>query len=134
MNLKNRIELVNLTDETKINVYNKEIQKLNEVFKDIDENERQLVDGLIQEAATLRTELFFMEDVIKESGLLKVHPQDKSKQKALPIANEYRRTINVYAIVIKTLDSILNKNPVEQGDPLAEWLKTQKDRIYENTI
>lgn len=134
MNPKNRIEVVDLTDETKINVYNKEIQKLNEVFKDIDENERQLVDGLIQEAATLRTELFFMEDVIKESGLLKVHPQDKSKQKALPIANEYRRTINVYAIVIKTLDSILNKNPVEQGDPLAEWLKTQKDRIYENTI
>lgn len=134
MNPKNRIEVVDLTDETKINVYNKEIQKLNEVFKDIDENERQLVDGLIQEAATLRTELFFMEEVIKESGLLKVHPQDKSKQKALPIANEYRRTINVYAIVIKTLDSILNKNPVEQGDPLAEWLKTQKDKIYENTI
>ncbi len=126
---KNEIEVKDLEEDLKKRVYRQEIEKLSEVFKDIDPNTRKLIDGSIQEAANLYSELAVMKEVIQETGLIQINPQNKVKQKALPIANEYRRTVNLYNLVIKNLCSVLNKNPVEQDDVFEKWFqeKNQAD-------
>lgn len=43
----------------KDNVYIQELSKLTEIFKDVDENKKKLVEGLIEEAAFLKLKIQF---------------------------------------------------------------------------
>lgn len=104
----------------------KEYERLKEVFKNIDENSAKLIDGLLKETAYLKIELLEMREILNKSGMIKVHPNDYLKQKALPIANEYRRTVNIYSLNIKVLNGILNKTVCDEDDPFDEWLKSKK--------
>lgn len=118
----------NLKALSKNEIYQQELEKIIEIFKEVEEPQRKLADGLIQETAYLKAELYEMHKVINEVGLIKIHKTDKSKQKALPIANEYRRTANIYALNIKTLNSILMKNVVEGEDEVEAWLKSRREQ------
>lgn len=108
-------------------VYQQEYVKLNEIFKDVEESKRKLVEGLIQETAFLKGELYDMKNILEETGMIRVNPANKAMQKTMPIANEYRRTVNIYALNIKVLNSILMKDTIETDDPFDEWLKGMKE-------
>lgn len=110
----------------------KEIEKLKKIFKNIEENTLNLIQGLLRETAYLKVELNWMREILNETGMIQVHPQNKNKQKNLPIANEYRRTLNIYMLNIKTLSTILNKKEMEEEDPLEQWAKARKSN--ENAI
>lgn len=113
---------------SKTEVYEQELEKLIEIFKDVEESKQKLVQGLLQETAYLKSELFVMHQVLDEVGMIKVHPTDKTKQKTLPIANEYRRTANIYALNIKTLNGILGKDTMEGEDPFDKWLQEKMSK------
>lgn len=115
-----------MKDISKSEVYEQEVKKLKEIFQDLDPPQRKLAEGLIEETAYLKSELIEMREVLKETGMIKIHQSDKSKQKALPIANEYRRTANIYALNIKSLNSILGKNVPEEDDAFDQWIKEKK--------
>jgi regulator of replication initiation timing len=104
-------------------VVQQEYVKLTEIFKDVEESKRKLVEGIIQETAYLKGELFTMKQILDETGMIRVNPANKTMQKSMPIANEYRRTINIYALNIKILNGILMKDTIETDDPFDEWLK-----------
>jgi hypothetical protein len=127
MNQKNEIEVKPLKDTDKSAVYQQEYVKLTEIFKDVEESKRKLVEGLIQETAFLKGELFDMKNILEETGMIRVNPANKAIQKTIPIANEYRRTVNIYALNIKVLSSILMKNTIEADDPFDDWLKGMKE-------
>lgn len=126
MNPKNEIEVKPLKDTDKSAVYQQEYVKLTEIFKDVEESKRKLVEGLIQETAFLKGELFDMKNILEETGMIRVNPANKAMQKTIPIANEYRRTVNIYALNIKVLNSILMKDTIEADDPFDEWMKEMK--------
>lgn len=126
MNPKNEIEVKPLKDTNKSAVYQQEYVKLTEIFKDVEESKRKLVEGLIQETAFLKGELFDMKNILEETGMIRVNPANKAMQKTIPIANEYRRTVNIYALNIKVLNSILMKDTIEADDPFDEWMKEMK--------
>ncbi|MDF2948171.1 MAG: hypothetical protein K0R07_181 [Sedimentibacter sp.] len=126
MNQKNEIGVKLLKELDKMQVYSQELNKLTEIFKDIEESKSKLVEGLIQETAYLRGELFDMKKILDETGMIKINPSNKAMQKTLPIANEYRRTVNIYALNVKVLNSILMKNTIEGEDPFDEWMKGMK--------
>ncbi|WP_408610355.1 hypothetical protein [Cellulosilyticum lentocellum] len=113
---------------SKTEVFEQELEKLIEIFKDVEESKQKLVQGLLQETAYLKSELFVMHQVLDEVGMIKVHPTDKTKQKTLPIANEYRRTANIYALNIKTLNGILGKDTMEGEDPFDKWLQEKMSK------
>lgn len=127
MNQKNEIGVKPLKELDKMKVYQQEYVKLTEIFKDVEEPKRKLVEGLIQETAYLKGELFDMKNILVETGMIRVNPANKAMQKTIPIANEYRRTVNIYALNIKVLNSILMKNTIEAEDPFDEWLKGMKE-------
>lgn len=106
---------------TKTGVYEKELAKLTEIFKDVEEPKRQLVEGLIQDAAFLLAENYVLKQSIEKTGMIKFHPTFPELQKPVESARQYLKNINSYAVVIKTLNGVLSKNIIEPDDGLDEF-------------
>lgn len=105
----------------KQNVYKQEFEKLTEIFKDVDESKKKLVEGLIQDAAFLYAENYELKELLKETGIVKIHPQHKELQKPVPAAKEYRQNLNSYSVIIKALNAVLSKNVIDDTDDLDEY-------------
>ena len=110
----------------KSHVYKKELEKLAEIFKDVEPSKAQLVEGLIEDAAFLKTENFILRQVIAETGMVKFHPQHPEIQKPTEAAKQYLKNVNSYAVVIKTLNGILQKNTIEADDEFDEFMKEMR--------
>ena len=106
---------------TKKEVYNKELNKLNEIFKDVEESDKKLVEGLIQDAAFLYAENYILKKSLDETGMIKFHPSNSTMQKHLPAAKEYRQNLNSYSIVIKSLSSVLQKKIDDDDNDMEEF-------------
>lgn len=103
-------------------VYEQELEKLTEIFKDIEEPNRKLVEGLIEDAAFLKSENYVLKQILKKTGMIKVHPEYPELQKSTEAAKQYLKNINSYAVVIKALNSVLQKNVIEpDDDDLSEF-------------
>ena len=101
--------------------YEKELNKLNEIFKEVEEANKKLAEGLILDAAFLYAENYELKKILKTTGMIKFHPDDKSLQRPLPIAKEYRQNLNSYSIVIKTLSSVLQKRIDDEDEDMEDY-------------
>lgn len=102
--------------------YNKELQRLREVFQKIDPEKAELVDGLIQDAAFLKAENRVLRQTLEVTGMVKIHPSNPDLQKPVEAARQYLKNVNSYAVIIKTLNGILNKNMLDDDDDdLADY-------------
>jgi regulator of replication initiation timing len=101
--------------------YQKELAKLTEIFQDVDSPKRKLVEGLIEDAAFLKAENYALRRSITETGMVKVHPNHPEIQKPIETAKQYLKNVNSYAVVIKTLNGVLNKNMIEDEEGLEEF-------------
>jgi len=106
---------------TKNQVYEAELIKLNEIFKEVEESKRILVEGLIEDAAFLKAENYALKQILKDTGMVKIHPQYREIQKPIEAARQYLKNVNSYAVVIKALNSVLSKNIIENDDELEEF-------------
>lgn len=101
-------------------VYDQELKKLREIFKDVDESKRKLVEGLIEDAAFLKAENTFLRETMKTTGMVKVHPERPGVHKTVEAAKQYLKNVNSYSTVIKTLNGVLSKN-IPEDDDLSEY-------------
>jgi hypothetical protein len=53
--------------------------------------------------------------------MVKVHPSHPEIQKPIEAARQYLKNVNSYAVVIKTLNGVLNRNMIEEEDELGEF-------------
>ncbi|TCJ05052.1 hypothetical protein [Cytobacillus praedii] len=106
---------------SKSEIFKKELLKLTEIFTEVDEQKRQLVEGLIEDAAFLKSENYELKEVLKEIGMVNFHPQQKQLQKPVEAAKQYLKNVNSYAVIIKTLNGVLNKNIIEDDDDMSEF-------------
>lgn len=104
-----------------------EFNKLNKIFEKIEEPKRQLVEGLIEQAAFLRSENFELEQIIKKTGMIKIHPKYPSMQKPVIAAEQYRKNSGSYVSVIRALNNVLQKNVIEEDDGFDDWLREQRE-------
>lgn len=100
----------------KSDIYKREFEKLSKIFEAIEDDKRELVQGLIEDAAFLYAENFILKDLMAEVGMLKVNPNNKSMQKQSEAGKQYLKNINSYSVVIKSLNSILDKNILEDDE------------------
>ena len=106
---------------SKREVYQKELEKLNELFKDVEEQKQKLVEGLIEDAAFLFAENIVLKQSLAKSGMVKVHPEHPNIQKPTEAAKQYLKNVNSYAVIIKTLNSVLSKGILDDYDDLSEF-------------
>jgi regulator of replication initiation timing len=106
---------------SKSDEYQKELDKLTEIFADVEDSKRKLVEGLLEDAAFLKSENYELKQFLKETGMVNIHPQHKQLQKPIEAARQYLKNVNSYAVIIKTLNGVLNKNILEDDDELSDF-------------
>lgn len=105
----------------KADEYQKEREKLAKIFADVEPSKAQLVEGLIEDAAFLLAENHELREIIGKAGMVKFHPQHPDIQKSTEAAKQYLKNVNSYAVVIKTLNGILNKGLMEEEEDMGEF-------------
>ena len=99
----------------------KEYERIKELFNGCDENQLRLLEGTIWECARLRVELNNLHEIVKKTGLIKVHPTNPSMQKELPVAKLIVKTRANYLNYVSKLSGILGKNIEEDDEDLDEF-------------
>lgn len=102
-------------------LYQQELSKLVEIFKDVEVSKRKLVEGLLEDAAFLKAENDILRQTISKTGMVKIHPEYPELQKPTEAGKQYLKNINSYSVVIKTLNGVLSKNIIEDDDDLSEF-------------
>lgn len=98
----------------------KEYEKLKELFKDIDEDQLELIDGLLIEAARSKVELDILHEIVKVTGRIKINPNNPLQQKELPASKMLDKLRPGYLNYIAKLSSILGKKIVVDDDEELE--------------
>lgn len=100
----------------KSSVFDQELARLREIFQRIDPEKADMVDGLLHDAAFLKSENFVLRRALAVTGMVKIHPTNPSLQKPVEASKQYLKNVNAYAVIIKTLNGVLNKNVIDDDD------------------
>lgn len=106
----------------KLTEIKQEYERIKALFVDVDEKQLQLVDGEILEAARLRVELDRLHEIVKLSGLIKVDPNNPTRQKSLPVSRELPKVRAGYTNIIFKLAKILGANVCEEDLGLDDYV------------
>lgn len=97
-----------------------EYERLLSLFSSVDETKTKLVDNLIQQAAFMKVELGILQDQIRKHGAIQV--SNKGAQRQTEAAKYYTKLVNSYGTVIKTLNSIMGKNIIDEEDEFDKFI------------
>lgn len=73
----------------------------------------------------LVTEMVYLENQLDElRGLpkIKVHPEDKTKQKTTPAAKLYKEYLQQYTNIVRILIKVTGADETEEDSPLRKWM------------
>lgn len=100
---------------------NKEYERLKKLFANVDESKAELVDELLKKASFLKYELERLEVLVKRYGSVQV--SNKGNVRESVHYKTYLQSLNIYQSIIKTLNSIMGKNLIDEDDDFDEFLK-----------
>ena len=99
---------------------NIEYERLKSLFSLVDESKTELVDNLIYQAAFMKVELDKLQEQIRKYGA--VQTSSKGAQRQTEAAKYYTKLVNAYGTVIKTLNSIMGKNIIDEDDEFDKFI------------
>ena len=94
------------------------LEELKGLFETVEEDKQKLAQQLIEEAEFLEGRLA----ELRKLPFIKVHPDDPERQKRTEASKLYKEHIQSYCNVIKILNSILQKNSIEESDEFDEFI------------
>ena len=110
----------------------KEKQKLRQIFKEIPEDKKDLVEGLIENAAFMRVTLEILAKDIAENGpvITAVNGNGFEVTRENPAQKSYTSMVQKYSGVIEQLNKMLPSTRASEvakaGDLLKEFIKAGK--------
>ena len=93
------------------------LEELKGLFETVPEDKQKLAQQLIEEAEFLEEKLA----ELRKMPFIKVHPVDPMTQKRTEASKLYKEHIQSYCNVIKILNSILQKNSIEDSDEFDQF-------------
>jgi len=99
----------------------KEYERLKGLFLSGNEDKLPLVDELLKKVAFLTIELRGLEKTIKKQGTVQV--SNNGTTRTNPSLKSYLSMLSVYQGIIKTLNSILDTDVIEEDDAFDEFIK-----------
>lgn len=105
----------------KMNEVSIEYNRLKKLFESVDVTRSELVDNLLHEAAFMKVQLSNLRLQIKERGAIQY--SNKGGQRQTEAAKYYTKLINSYGTIIKSLNSIIGKNIIDEDDEFDEFMK-----------
>lgn len=94
-------------------------EEFDEIFKDVDETERQLISPLIDEMIFLEEQMI----ALKELPFISVHPTNPALQKKTEAAKLYKECSQSYMNGIRILCGIIRKVETSAQDELLRRLE-----------
>ena len=94
-------------------------EKLTKIFENIDENEREIIDPLIDEVVYLENRM----TELKQYPFLSVHPKNEHLQKQTAAAKQYKECSQSYMNAIRILCGVLHKADTSAEDELLKRLE-----------
>lgn len=98
-----------------------EHDRLMELFKNADETQKSLADGLIWEAAKMRCQMDDMNKLIEQTGYVLVSKTNPARQKELPISRALSKIRANYVSYIQRIRSLMDVNVEDDYDGLSEY-------------
>jgi hypothetical protein len=98
-----------------------EYERLRSLFSSVDPTKAELVDNLLNEAAFMRVQLENLQQQIRKYGAVQI--SSKGTQIQTEAAKYYTKLVNSYGNVIKTLNTIMGKNMIDDNDEFDEFMK-----------
>ena len=90
-----------------------EIERIKSTFVGADENKMETLSGLIEQAAHERLFLKRLNEQAAKSGLVEIHPENTTMQRALPVSAEIARHS---AALTNILDKLMKHLATKQED------------------
>ena len=106
----------------------KEVRRLNRIYKNIDKDNKAIIDGLIQRAAYMRVTLEDWEEDIIENGVTEMFTQSEKTEpyeRERPVARLYNTMNKNYQSLIKQLSDLVPKEAPTKGvedDGFADFI------------
>lgn len=98
-----------------------ETERIKALFSGVDENQLQLVEGSIIEAARLRVELNQLNEIVKVTGLFKYNPKCPTIQEELPVSKIITKVRANYLSYISRLSALLGRNVDDEENDMEEF-------------
>ena len=117
-------------ETTKDERIKKEVRRLNRIYKDIDKDNKAIIDGLIKRAAYMRVTLEDWEEDIIENGYYEMFTQSEKTEpyeRERPVARLYNTMNANYQKIIKQLSDLVPKEvKVVEDDGFKDFI-AQRD-------
>lgn len=94
-------------------------EQLDEIFKNVDDDQKQLVDHLLDEVVFLEEKM----TELKKYPFIRFNPKDMAIQKPTAAAKLYKECNQSYMNAVRILLSLLNKVDASAQDELIKLLK-----------
>ena len=110
------------TEKTKEQRIKSEKSRLKRIFKDLDENKKNLVTPLIEKAAFMSVELDDLQEIIEQDGWTSEYKNGENQYgtKKSPEADTYIALSKNYAAVIKQLTDLAAKRKKSRLEALRD--------------
>ena len=105
----------------KLNNAQIEYERLRSLFNSVDPTIAELADNLLNEAAFMRVQLSNLRTHIQTHGAIQF--STKGAQRQTEAAKYYTKLVNSYGTIIKTLNTIIGKNIIDDDDEFDEFMK-----------
>jgi hypothetical protein len=102
-----------------------QIEKLTEIYKDIDANKQEIARDVIRNAAFMIITLQDLQQDINEQGVVIEYQNGANQwgQKQSPQVEVYNKLMANYLKVIKQLVELIPENKIQESDELMAFLK-----------
>ena len=102
-----------------------EIVKLKSIYADLSDNEKDLVDDLIRNAAFMTITLQDLSATINEKGVITEYQNGANQwgTKQSPEVEVYNKLIANYLKIIKQLTDLIPQKQVSESDELLQFIK-----------
>lgn len=110
----------------------KEVRRLNRIYKNIDKDNKAIIDGLIQRAAYMRVTLEDWEEDIIENGCTEMFTQSINTppyERERPVARLYNTMNANYQKIIKQLSDLVPKQEAKTKDDGFDAFVNGRDEI-----
>lgn len=104
-----------------------ELEELLKIFEKADPDTQKLAKKMIEHTAFLSEQLDQQKNLIEHVGMVKIHPTNPNLQKPTEVGKQYLKTLQAYSLAVKTLNSILTKNTIDDDDDFDRFEKEEND-------
>lgn len=94
------------------------LDELKAIFETVEEDKQKLAKQLIDEADFLEGQL----QELRKLPFIKIHPENKEMQKRTEASKLYKEHVQSYCNIVKILNSILQKNSIEESDEFDDFI------------